>query len=85
MRALASTNIYLPKKAPWLSTFESETAAIPNGKHDDQVDSLTLFLRATDFGRGSCGMFLFAEEGEGNTTSDASNFRWTSRPKEALL
>jgi hypothetical protein len=30
-------------------------------------------------------MFLFAEEGEGNTTSDASNFRWTSRSKEALL
>ena len=74
-----------PRKPPWLSTFESETAAIPNGKHNDQVNSLTLFLRATDFGRGSCDMFLFADEGEGNTTSDASNFRWTSRPKEALL
>ena len=53
LRALATTNIYLPKKAPWLSTFETETAAIPNGKHNAQVDSLTLFLRAIDFGRGS--------------------------------
>ncbi len=74
-----------PRKPPWLSTFESETAAIPNGIHDDQVDSLTLFLRALDFGRGPLRYVFFAEEGEGNTTSDASNFRWTSRPKEALL
>jgi predicted phage terminase large subunit-like protein len=43
---------YLPKKAPWLSTFESEVTAFPNGKHDNQVDSLTQFLRTLDFGRG---------------------------------
>lgn len=30
---------HLPRKAPWLSRFESEVAAFPNGKHDDQVDS----------------------------------------------
>ncbi len=45
-------HVYLPKEAPWLSTFEKEIAAFPNGKHDDQVDSLTQFLRALDFGRG---------------------------------
>ncbi len=41
--------VYLPEKAPWLSPFESEIGAFPNGKHDDQVDSLTQFLRTLDF------------------------------------
>jgi len=41
--------VYLPKNAPWLSPFESEHAAFPNGKHDDQVDSLTQFLRTLDY------------------------------------
>ena len=41
--------VYLPEKAPWLSPFESEIAAFPNGKHDDQVDSLTQFLRTLDY------------------------------------
>ncbi len=76
---------YLPKKAPWLSTFESEVSAFPNGKHDDQVDSLTQFLRALDFGRGPLRHVFFAGEGEGKTDGIASTFHWTSRPKEALL
>ena len=41
-------HVYLPKKAQWLVAFESEVAAFPNGKHDDQVDSLSQFLRALD-------------------------------------
>ena len=40
--------VYLPKEAPWLAAFEAELAAFPNGRHDDQVDSLTQFLRALD-------------------------------------
>ncbi len=40
--------VYLPEKVPWLAAFESELAASPNGKHDDQVDSLAQFLRALD-------------------------------------
>jgi predicted phage terminase large subunit-like protein len=40
--------VYLPKTAPWLAAFESEVAVFPNGKHDDQVDSMTQFLRALD-------------------------------------
>ena len=41
--------VYLPEKAPWLAAFESELAAFPNSKHDDQVDSLTQFLRTLDY------------------------------------
>ena len=41
--------VYLPEKALWLAAFESELAAFPIGKHDDQVDSLTQFLRALDY------------------------------------
>lgn len=40
--------VYLPETAPWLAAFESEVAVFPNGKHDDQVDSMTQFLRALD-------------------------------------
>lgn len=40
---------YLPKKATWLSGFESEIVAFPNDKHDDQVDSFTQFLKALDY------------------------------------
>jgi predicted phage terminase large subunit-like protein len=37
-------NILLPKEVPWLADFEAELLAFPNGRHDDQVDALLLFL-----------------------------------------
>lgn len=36
--------VYLPEEAPWLAAFERELLAFPNGRHDDQVDSLSQFL-----------------------------------------
>jgi len=36
--------VYLPKQAPWLGDFKAEILAFPNGRHDDQVDSLSQFL-----------------------------------------
>ena len=36
--------ILLPASAPWLDELRSELLAFPNGKHDDQVDSITQFL-----------------------------------------
>ncbi|MCA6104665.1 phage terminase large subunit [Bradyrhizobium australafricanum] len=36
--------VFLPREAPWLADFLSEILAFPNGRHDDQVDSLTQFL-----------------------------------------
>ena len=33
-----------PKSAPWLDDFFYELMAFPNGKHDDQVDSMTQLL-----------------------------------------
>jgi predicted phage terminase large subunit-like protein len=42
-------HVYLPKVAPWRVAFESEVAAFPNGKHDDQIDSLSQFLRTLDY------------------------------------
>ena len=32
-------------EAPWLAAFQREISLFPNGKHDDQVDSLSQFLR----------------------------------------
>ncbi len=33
--------VWLPKEAAWLADFRSEWSNFPNGKHDDQVDSVT--------------------------------------------
>jgi predicted phage terminase large subunit-like protein len=37
--------VYLPEDAPWLDEFLKEVLAFPSAKHDDQVDSLSQFLR----------------------------------------
>ena len=36
--------VHLPAGAPWREDFLTETAAFPNGKHDDQVDALSQAL-----------------------------------------
>lgn len=33
-----------PENAPWLGEFLHAVLAFPNGRHDDQVDSLSQFL-----------------------------------------
>ena len=35
----------LPKEASWLDDFRSELKAFPSGKHDDQVDSFSQFVK----------------------------------------
>jgi phage terminase large subunit-like protein len=37
--------VWLPKEAAWLADFQHELLHFPNGKHDDQVDSLSQFLQ----------------------------------------
>jgi predicted phage terminase large subunit-like protein len=37
--------VAVPHDAPWLAEFQREVTLFPNGKYDDQVDSLTQFLR----------------------------------------
>jgi predicted phage terminase large subunit-like protein len=36
--------VYLPRHAPFLTDLEAELLTFPQGKHDDQVDSLTQAL-----------------------------------------
>ena len=36
--------VLLPVEASWLADFESELLSFPNGRYDDQVDALMLFL-----------------------------------------
>jgi predicted phage terminase large subunit-like protein len=38
-------HLHLPKEAAWLDTFLLEILAFPNGRHDDQVDSVSQFLK----------------------------------------
>jgi phage terminase large subunit-like protein len=50
-RALAATakvarrEVYLPADAPWLDEFLGELVTFPNGRHDDQVDTLAYTAR----------------------------------------
>ena len=37
-------HVYVPREAEWLDTFLLELLAFPNGRHDDQVDSVSQFL-----------------------------------------
>ena len=38
-------HVYLPNRAPWLDELRRELAEFPNGRHDDQIDSITQFLK----------------------------------------
>lgn len=40
-----SGRIMLPRAASWLDEYEKEMLLFPNGKHDDQVDSTTQYLK----------------------------------------
>ena len=37
--------VFLPREAPWLSSYLSELLAFPTGRHDDQVDATSQALR----------------------------------------
>ena len=37
-------HLHLPKEALWLDQFLTELLSFPNGRHDDQVDSVSQFL-----------------------------------------
>jgi predicted phage terminase large subunit-like protein len=39
-----SGQVFLPREAPWLPDLEAELFAFPNGRHDDQVDSISQAL-----------------------------------------
>lgn len=41
---LQDRNFHVPEQAAWLADFKRECLAFPNGRHDDQVDSMTQFL-----------------------------------------
>ena len=40
----ASGQVFFPYDAPWLADLENELFAFPNGRHDDQVDSISQAL-----------------------------------------
>ena len=39
--------VHIPEQASWLPEFQTELLQFPNGRYDDQVDSLSQFLRWT--------------------------------------
>lgn len=42
-------SVLIPKDASWLGDFLSEILAFPGGRHDDQVDSVTHFLKWSEY------------------------------------
>jgi len=55
--------VFLPDTAPWLNEFKKELLGFPGTKHDDQVDSVELFLRFVT-GRGG-SRFAGPRDGSG--------------------
>ncbi|WP_303522368.1 phage terminase large subunit, partial [Staphylococcus pasteuri_A] len=53
--------VMLPESAPWLADFEAEVTSFPLAANDDQVDSMTQFLKWV---RRHGGMFEFASAGK---------------------
>jgi len=52
--------VALPKarwlESQWMEAFRREVSAFPNGRHDDQVDSMVQFLEWIDTGVGRAFM-----------------------------
>ena len=46
-------HVILPESAPWLDEFKAKLLAFPNGKFDDQVDSLSQFLAWAEYRKRS--------------------------------
>jgi predicted phage terminase large subunit-like protein len=44
MDRLYSGVAMFPREAPWLEVLRREMMSFPNGRHDDQVDSISQFL-----------------------------------------
>ena len=42
--AIEARHVHRPAAAPWLEDLRRELAQFPNGRHDDQVDSISQFL-----------------------------------------
>ena len=40
---MSMDGLMVPRHAPWLADFKHELMTFPAGKHDDQVDALSLF------------------------------------------
>jgi predicted phage terminase large subunit-like protein len=41
---IEARQVFLPRRAPWLSEFHDEVLQFPQGRYDDQVDALAQFL-----------------------------------------
>lgn len=50
---LEAGKVRFPQSADWWPDFRNELRAFPNGKYDDQVDSMTQFLKYTRGGGGA--------------------------------
>lgn len=65
---LAEGDFFLPSEAPWLSDLRHEMVAFPEGRHDDLVDALVVFLE-----------FVYDHERWARTELDSSG-----RPKRLI-
>lgn len=72
--------VLVPVGAPWLADFQHEIANFPNGKHDDQVDSLSQFLywarlRENNGYRPQSRLTLITKERASPSAGDIFNMR----------
>lgn len=60
--AIEQGRVFLPARAPWLGDFRTELLQFPNGRHDDQVDSVSQFLEYARE-KSEASLFMYTFEG----------------------
>ena len=68
-------HVFLPKSAPWLDAFRREVLQFPNGRHDDQIDSLSQYLSWETPPSPGEGRFMFSYGGIDNHPDAPWNLR----------
>lgn len=62
--AIEAGHLFLPHNAPWIGSFLQEILGFPDGRYDDQVDALTLFLNWARSRRNNFGLGRGVRRGE---------------------
>lgn len=81
---IESSQMFLPRKATWLDDFRTELLQFPNGRYDDQVDSLSQFLHQRDQGGDEQTLRTrYVRKAQQSSSSSINPRRALSNPRRA--
>ena len=75
--------VHIPESAPWLEEFLHELSVFPNGRYDDQVDSVSQALESLSDWSGGRGLFEFMREDAARRAQVAGEV-WVMRGPDSI-